>query len=442
MKFKSDKFHAYAKEYFYCCKYIAVAKILARFYAKESAINFFSKVFKKAVFNEFPIYVAESSLHLRNYYGIKKGNLDKFNFYNEHYKMAQRDWLAENKAQEYYGLLMIPYAKEKANKNDIHRQAAQFHKELQQYEDEVKSPFFFFLLFYIEVILHMCIGEYEKTIEVCKKAINYFQAKPYVYHTALSAFYHNQLACLTQLRRFEEAEKITRESSNFLIPGSHNWYRNKELILILSFHSRAYQAGYEAFRSAKAHTGFCFLAPTIKETWLIYEAYIYFLISLGKIKPHQDFHSRQFRINKFLNCVPIFSQDRRGLNIPILILQILFMIIRKDYEKAANRIRAIEKYNTRHVRGKELLRSNIFIKMLILVLNQGFYKEGVIRKAGKYIKKLREHPLHITKQAHEIEILPYEHIWRLILESLDSRKSYENVTMNFSYNSKELIFSA
>lgn len=422
LNLRQPTYSNYEQSYFFCCKYLAVAKILIRLQATRSGMIFCEKVFKKAVENEFPDFIADSSRFLRGYYAIRKVNLNKFEFYNDSYKQAEKDRIAENLAYEYYLLLMVPYAQEKSSKEETYLQAKTYIEELKPYYKNCSSSYFHMLYFYIQVIINMSMNNYEDTVKVCDEAIDYFDSKPYLYKTALNIFLHNKLACHTQLKQYEKGILLEKKTLANLQAGTYNWYRDRELFFILSMHTQNYQAAYEKFIMAISHRRFRFLNPIIKEMWKIYEAYLHLLFSLGKLVPAKDdTRFNNFRLGKFLNSVPIFSKDKRGINIPILIIQISFMIIKKDYDRAIDRIEAIEKYCFRYIKKKDNYRSNVFIKMLLLLPKSGFHKSGVERKSQELLDQLKSSPLEIARQIHEIEIIPYEDLWEFISMTLETK---------------------
>ena len=124
-------------------------------------------------------------------------------------------------------------------------------------------------------------------------------------------------------------------------------------------------------------------------------------------------------MGKFLNSIPIYSKDKRGMNIPILIIQILFLIVKKDYGQLIDRMESIQKYSSRYLRADANIRSNCFINMLLQIPKANFHKIGVERKSQKYYDKLLTNSIKISNQAIEVEIIPYEDLWEFILESLD-----------------------
>ena len=266
----------------------------------------------------------------------------------------------------------------------------------------------------------MAINDYQKSIVVCEKAIQFFEAKPYLYRTPLRVFLHNQLICYTQLKAYDKGKEVALKTISLIRPGTNSWYVNNELHLMLALHSRKYQEAEQILNGAIKHYKFKSLTPSIREKWLIYEAYVHFLKRIGKIASTEE-NLKKYRLGKFLNSVPIFSKDKRGLNIPILIIQILFMIINKDYDQTIDRFEAIEKYCSRYILKNESFRSNVFIKMLLQIPNSDFHKAGVEKKTKNYFNQLKSKPLEVASQVYELEIIPYEDLWEFVLESLDTQ---------------------
>ncbi len=157
-----------------------------------------------------------------------------------------------------------------------------------------------------------------------------------------------------------------------------------------------------------------------KEIWIIYEMFTNYLITQNKITAENN-RSVKIRLGKFLNEVPAYSKEKRGLNIPILIIQVLIYIQQKQYGKAIDRIDALEKYCSRHLKKENDFRSNCFIKMILELSKSGFHPVATTRKAEKLFQKLKAHPLDVPNQSHSIEIIPYETLWEIAIGSLDKK---------------------
>jgi hypothetical protein len=202
--------------------------------------------------------------------------------------------------------------------------------------------------------------------------------------------------------------------------GKINWYITCEYYLILFFHSQQYPKAFKIFLEAFHHSGFKNLPPAYQERWKLYQAFIHYFIAAGIIKPglKDEKELGKFKLTRFLNDVPEFSKDKRGANISILILQILFLVQMKRYDEVTERLKALQSYSHRYLRKDDTYRSNCFIHMLLQLPNSYFNKKAAVRKAKKYVDKLAEMPLPKAKQSGEIEPVPYEHLWEFVLASL------------------------
>ncbi|MCB0641680.1 MAG: hypothetical protein KDC44_08570 [Phaeodactylibacter sp.] len=413
-------FTDYERAYYACCKDWAAAKILFRKEAREAGIHICHRVHRIALKYEFTELVIDTARILRLHYGERGGDIKRYEGYNELFKEHEHIWQMENLAEEHYTSLVIYYVNSKSYKQEIHEQASRLFAELAPALQQYETAKLHMIGNLIQVIACMSVNDYTTTINVCRRAIDFFEAKPFTYKTALNVFLYQKLVCLTQLREYDEGKRIAEKSLKLLEAGTFNWFKCQELYFTLSLHTGNYQQALQIYDQVQRNKRFSFLPLNIQEIWTIYEAYLYYLVEVEQMEFTQSkVKLKKFRLGKFLNEVPIFSKDKRGLNIPILVIQILFLISRKKYDEAIDRIEAIEKYCSRYLRKNETFRSNCFIKMLLQIPISSFHKAGVKRRAQPYYDKLLEAPLEIAQQVHEIEIIPYEDLWQMALKSLD-----------------------
>lgn len=409
----------YGDATFFCSKNFLAGKLLLTLSAKNAGIDLCQKVLKKALAVEYTEYIVAASKELRVAVGTQKGDIKKFDYYNKLYKEYQAILEAENIAEEYYYLLVLPYAKSKEKKADTHELAIKYYQQLLPFLTKYNSPRLHMLGRNIQVIGYLAINDYETVVKLCKKAYLFFKQKTYSYNTPIRVFAHNELISYIQLRNYALGKEAAMRAISTIKSGETSWYTSQELYLMLALHSKEYNEAYYIFMNVIKSSNFSSLPFYYKERWEIHQIYVYFLIFIKKITVS---NKQRFRIGKFLNSVPVYSQDKRGLNIPILITQILFMIVKKDYDQAIDRFEAIKKYCSRYIRKSNNLRSNCFINMLLQIPNSSFHKAGVERKAQKYYDQLLATPLDVAGQAYEVEIIPYEDLWTFIVESLETKQ--------------------
>ena len=203
------------------------------------------------------------------------------------------------------------------------------------------------------------------------------------------------------------AEKFLAEFDS----NTHNWFAYFENYFLLALHSQKYELATVLLDKVFANSFFNKITSSAKERWMLYQAYLSIIngnLYLKKVS------------NPYLISLPEYSKDKQGFNVAILILQFFYFLQRKDMEALLYRIESLKKYIHTHLKDSFSLRSKLFLKLLILAVTEDFDVESVQKKGRKHLEKLHETPAPGDAYA-EIEIVPYEHLWGLIVEMLHKR---------------------
>jgi hypothetical protein len=410
------------KAYYECYKDWAAVKILFGKNARTAAVSLSHKILRQARRFEFTELILDISRTLRLHYGAREGDIKKYDQYNAMYKECDEVFRKENLAEELYTDIILRYVNRKALDEDVHKKAKEYYAELVPHLEQYDSYRLHLCGILIRMLIYTTINDYQNTIKICEEGIAYFEQKSYVAAIPLQVCYYQLIICYTQLKEYEQGEAAVVRCAEFIDKGSFNWFKYHELHFMLSIHTKNYDIAYEILEKVLQHKRFQFLHESMKETWRIFEGYTYYLVEIGKIQTEVGKRKlKKFRVGKFINETPIFSKDKRGMNIPILVIQIIYMILKKDYDTAIDKIEAINKYCVRYLHQDDTFRSNCFIKMLLQIPAASFHRVAVERKASRYYEKLINTPLEVANQSHEIEIIPYEELWEMVLNTLQSK---------------------
>lgn len=401
--------------YFECNKKWAAAMVLLSKNAKTAGIDMLEQLLRHTLHFEFTELTLSILYQLRLQYGTVMGDAKKYEHYRNLYSRYQATWMAENDAEELYTDLIGSYANSKSTKAELSAKAADYHGRIKHHLAANNSFRLHLCGRLLEVNIHSSVSAHAETARLCEEAIAFFDQKPYESNLPLQVFYYHLIVCCIQLRDFERGKTIITKNQALYEAGSFNWFKLQELFFLLSTHTRNYHEAFEVCERVLKHPRLPHQPSQIQEMWKVYEAYVYYLIQVGKV---QGRPGTKFKPGKFLNEIPVFSKDKRGMNIPILVAQILFLLFDKNYHQSVDRIEAIDKYCGRYLKQNDTFRSNSFIKMLLQIPAGAFHREAVARKAQKHLEQLRSVPLEIANQAYEIEIIPYEDLWEMTLASL------------------------
>lgn len=408
--------------YYTCCRRWVAVKIMFGRGAFNTGMDMAKKLFKKTEEYEFTEISMDLARLLSSQYGFRYGNRERFDHYNEIYDNLVACFHAENILDRHFSSLVM-YRMHKEGREKFQEAGEELAKEIPPYLDQFDS-----------YRVHLCgrialiwcalnAFEYQKTIELCDSGITFFYNKPYVANTPLGMFLHYKMVCHTQLKEFVEGRDTAEVAKQHYREGTPNYFKFRESLFILEMHTRHYTEAYMIYHEVTGSKKFNKMDARAKETWLLFGAFLEYLITIGTLeRPVEQKGKGLFRLNRFLNEVPIFNGEKRRRNIPVLVLQILFLINRDRYSAAADRIEAVEKYCSRYLKKGSSFRSNCFIKMLLQIPQTAFHVEAVKRKANRYQKQLSANPLEMTNQSWEVEIIPYEQLWEFALGSLSTRR--------------------
>lgn len=419
LDFQEPNFTDRQKAHYECNKRWATAMTLLSKKIKTAGIEQLELMLRHTQHFEFTELSMNAAHHLRLHYGTIVGDPEKYELYRNLYRQCQSVWSMENEAEELYTDLISGYTSSRAPQKDVAKQAEAHFKCIAPYLAECSS----FRLHLSGRLLQMMIysgrNDYRAMADLCEDALAFFRQKPYESHLPLQVFYYQLVVCCVQLRDFGRGQAIIRQNADIYEPGTFNWFKVQELYFLLALHTQHYDDAFDACEMASRHPGLAQQPDQIREMWKIYEAYTHFLT---RIRRADRLPAPKFKMARFLNEIPVFSKDRRGMNIPVLIVQILSDIVEKRYDSILDRVEAIEKYTARYLKKDEHFRSNCFLKMLVQIPEAAFHREGAARKAERYRTQLRQMPLEIANQSHEIEIIPYEDLWEMILDSLPKQR--------------------
>lgn len=410
------------RAYYTCYKDWAAVKILLGKGARMTAIPISEGIMKKAEKFEFSELALDIARSLRLHYSYMDVNKRKYNRYNVIVKKYEKILMAELLTEEYRSNIASMLESSKHSKADISKLANDYTNILKKETQGLNSYRLNLNARTIYAYRFEVVNDYKNLIKECEESIKFFESKAYgVSKMAVFAFMFKKLVCHIQLKQFKKGEEIAKKCLVDLPEGSPNWFYTHEMYITLCLHTERFQEAYEVYEGVRKHKNFSRLYQKSAERWKLYEAYINYFIFNGEIKIDTSKKPEKFRLHKFLNELPEYSKDKRGRNIPILVIHIMFLLQQNNYSKVIDRVEAINQYAYRYLRDDDTYRSNCFIKMLIQLPAANFHKQAVVRKTEKSLEKLKSKPLEVAGQSDEIEIVPYEVLWKYVINTLDNQ---------------------
>jgi hypothetical protein len=406
----------YQRAYYECHKQWLMVRFLTGQNANTAALSLANRLLRQSEKFDFTLLCMDIASYLRIQYGLRESNDKRFRDANQMFEHYRKLYEAECLAEELYSTLVVRTVNSRSAQAEVHELAAEYYERVQKALECHASYKLNMYGYMIGLMRYTSVNEHEKALEFCEKALEFFLSRPYEARVPLQIFYYQHLICNIHLRRFEVGEKSVQQCLRLMEEGTFNWFKFKELYFLLSLHIRHHDQAANILFDTIEHPRFEFLPDNARELWRIYEPYVHYLAALGKIgTPLKG----KFKMAKFINEVSIFSKDKSGMNIAVMVIKLLFLLQERKYSRMLDEVEATEQYCYRHLRGENTQRSYNFLKMLLQIPLGQFDPEVVAVKAERYLVKLREIPLQLANQTYEIEILPYEELWAYAMESLE-----------------------
>ncbi|MBT8219254.1 MAG: hypothetical protein KJP00_05505 [Bacteroidia bacterium] len=362
--------------------------ILHRSSQGTSAAYLGELIVNSAIKYDFGEFICPISSYLIEYFNIYNPNVKKSNFYKKILEEYSNTIALERKARIMYSELMNLFILQFAPGMKAHEQATHQLSQLEPHLYKIPSTRFHLYTFLIKTFKCYAIKDFPAMNQAAQQGYRYFAELEFRRPLIENTFLRKSVEANLVLGNFQYCEDQLQMILSNAKMGKSNWYNTLEILITLNLHQQAYPKAVKSFNLGKKNRNFNELISTIKTRWGLLEAYINFL-QLAGVAPESPTMSR-FRINRFINDTPQYEEDKKGRNIQLIIAQLLFYIIDKNWDKMEEKIEALQKYGTRYLRKNELFRSQVFIKMLLEIPRRLYHPQAILRHTSRYRKRLEE----------------------------------------------------
>ena len=336
----------------------------------------------------------------------------------EQYIRCKETYQAELLAREAYEDLLFPLIKKKGFRKEQACIAFELVEKLKPYAEQVQTVGFQYYYRIIDLYGSILQHDWEKALIKAGSAKTFFLEKPFQPLFCIIAFSHQLAGAMIMLNQFEDAYKECSLLLPLLSDEHTNWFKTNELMVVSLMYSGNYPEAWEIQKSVQKNKNYYRISQMDKEAWLVFKGYLSLLGKLGilELSPREKGEIEKFRLSSWLNDLPLYSQDKRGANIPVLLAQAIFLLLDDRYDEFDNRIEALRKYRQRNLDPEnEHVRSHIFIRMLETVPKNGYQPDAIEEDAQEWLKKLGDYDPDIMDRNYELEVVPYERQWNWVL---------------------------
>lgn len=352
---------------------------------------------------------------------MSKSNFYKYSNQLKEYQELLQDSIEANYYYEELSLLL----NEGGNKNLFTKKINEYSQKLRLGQKNNKSYTYNRLAYTIHSTKYILEKKFKQAITNADEALEFLEEMKFPYDIHLRNFYSDKAIANMLLGNYQIADIILNDAIARMRKKTQNYIRFHYYKYLNFSHWKNYEELYSVVNIVFSNS-FVKKLTSEYQKWKIREAYVRFLVEAGKV----DFDKigteppNKFRLARFLNEVPIYTRDKRGFNISILVIQMLFFIVRRNYDKVIDRIDALNQYSYKYLRNDETYRSNCFIKMLVKIPGANFHPVRTKLHTSDLEAKLRAREMTVEELLGEVEVIPFHDLWDIILEVLE--KNWNN----------------
>jgi tetratricopeptide (TPR) repeat protein len=268
---------------------------------------------------------------------------------------------------------------------------------------------------------YICVNNYTEANKVADAAIAFFRKQTFTFKAQLSIFMRQKMQCCMALKQYEEVEALVQASRDLNLEGSHGWYRQGITYIYLCMHTKQYQAAWESYKELIAHKNFKYQNEVTHEDVRLIEMYMNYMAKAHMLKLVRS-DKKFLNIERVLDNIkkmPLLRQGKTGMSVPILIVQMLFILNEKAEgweEDMKKMVSAFGYFKTRIIKEDDYAyRTNLFITLVNQIKRAQYKRSTTVKLTEKTLEILKGAPIHIHHEAYTSEVFPYDDTWAMML---------------------------
>lgn len=332
-------------------------------------------------------------------------------------KEARALYAKEEEAREHYYYIKMMVVKSVNSRKKNLENAAKSIDMLEKLWKETKSFNVFECLYQLTLLYKELNGDFTGIISFLQEIelgkFNRYSLNRY----RLEKNHIVQSKAFAYLRawEFEKGIAYLEDKFNFFDDSSSEWFSLYETYFLLTVYDKKYNVSLDIVDRVFNNKTFESQLDDEKEKWKLFNAYLQ-LVSSG------DFYLKSFSNINMLEVIPEYHKDKEGFNAAIIILQFLYFIKQRQLDELTERRDELKGYMANHFKENFSYRSRTMYKLLNIVVENKLDLKMIQTKTRYLIKKLNENQI-VGNAYTELEIIPYEHLWNLVLNTLHYHES-------------------
>jgi hypothetical protein len=270
----------------------------------------------------------------------------------------------------------------------------------------------------VQIWLSTLEGDAQRIFKTGSEALTYIDKHRQLEHSALRAeLLGSQLSATLLIGDTQAAKNVWQTASTMVSEGGDGWSSLLHVYFLTCSTHGSYREARDSmwlYQNKRKSTN-----KVLRDhTWSICRAYIMLLIDTGRIDAGPFQHCKREYLASIERRHDNYVGDKAITSASLYILRILQWLRTYKYSEVVANGEAIRQYAARHLNNPNTLRTGVFFRMLATLPAADFNPDEVERRGNVILAK---YPKAARLQRDYAEIIPYQELWAIVLETLRQR---------------------
>ena len=286
----------------------------AYFYAQNSvgSKNVSESALREAQKMHLSSCVLDFCRYARYHYSVVAPNKRKVSYFNKIIAKHKKIREVEEEMDDIYSEFALTFNSTRSlkEKNTFIERTESLMKQQQNYQICIRGY----------AILAACFaGDQHKLLSYSRQALSYFESIRFYARKPRVVFAGLAIPPLIELEKYDEAMKLIRRYKPKEKNPNHFNYSMYQAVIMLR-EGRYFEC--EPFLYSLSLYG---ASVAFKQHWEILKAYLHALSEINEVRL-----TKNFKFGKFMNSVGVWASDKKGSNLNLVVLEVLFGYARND----------------------------------------------------------------------------------------------------------------
>ncbi len=411
----------YDRAYFTCNKEWTLVKILLSYKATQTAMSQARHILTTALKFKFADVIVNCARILRDN-AASEGDIKSYEEYHEYINQYSNILEAEIRSEELLQRVMMFFQQPDLPGNSDLIEIEGYSDALISLSEMYDSPVIYYNMYLAWALRFEIQKDFESMLQVCEQAEKYVEDNPdFLREEKLITFFIKKMSAYLHLRDYRNGKVSAETCLQKLSDNSAFWFEFMEYYLLLAIHTENYIQAIAIHQQTVENGRYKKLNEVTKNKWQLFERYLGFIQkSEGKKNPilaKKQTKSNRTSRKEMLEEVN-FPKEQKVLGILTLILQILYLLEERKLIHIGEKIDQLKSLASRSAKKEEFIRLRLFIKLLIQLKRADFQIDD-LKTTEKYLEELKNKTFFYRGDINDLEVIPYERIWEMILSYID-----------------------